>query len=115
MSMAMIWIEGVAIASPKSLEVKIMDLDSKTFRTAQGILTRDRIAVKRSLSMSFPPLTNAEISTLLGTITDTFFSVTYPDPLVGGNTTKTFYVGDRTSPMLKNGLWESVSFDFIEQ
>jgi hypothetical protein len=116
--MPMMQINGVNIVSPKALSVTINDVDSdKTTRTAKGDLVRDRIAVKRTLSLQFPPLTNSQISTLLNSMSSTFFTCNYPDPMVGGLTTKTFYVGNRTAPMFNytTNLWESVSMDFIEK
>lgn len=114
----MMQINGVNITSPKALSVTINDVDSdKTTRNAQGNLLRDRIAVKRTLSLQFPPLTNSQISTLLNAMSGVFFTCNYPDPMVGGNVTKTFYVGNRTAPMFNynTSLWESVSFELIEQ
>jgi uncharacterized protein DUF6711 len=121
--MAMISVGAVggsltAITSPKSFTVTINDVDSdNTQRNAKGDLQRDRIAVKRSMSLDFPPLTNAQISTLLTAVSSVFFDVNYPDPMSGGNITKTCYVGNRTSPLFNfnTGLWESLSMDFIEK
>lgn len=114
----MMQINGVNITSPKAFSVTINDIDKDTTtRTADGKLHRDRLTVKRTLSLQFPPLTNSQISTLLNAMSSTFFTCNYPDPMVGGNTTKTFYVGNRTAPLFNynTSLWESVSFELIEQ
>jgi len=64
-------------------------------------------------------MTAADISTLLNAVTDTFFTVSYPDALTGETRSMTAYVGDRTAPMysLINGvyLWNSLSMNFIER
>lgn len=109
-------INGVYVKTPKSMSATISDFDGKTTRTANGSLTRDRIAVKRKVECSWGPLTQSEISTLLSAVTDVFFTVTYLDPK-DGTKTITAYVGDRTAPLYNAnmGLWESLSMNFIEK
>lgn len=115
----MLKINGVAIATPKSFKVDIMDLDGESKRNARGELIRDRIAVKRKIECEWPPLSMSEISTILKAVQGVFFQVEYPDPMEGKTITKTFYVGDRSAPMYrnKNGtiLWEGLSMNFIEK
>lgn len=113
--MALLQVNGVDIATPSKLQVDLSDLDGTTNRNAKGELVRDRIAVKRKISLEWPPLSNSDISTILKAVQNVFFSCTYPDPMEGINQTKTFYVGDRSAPMYKNGLWESLKMDFIEK
>lgn len=113
--MAVLQVNGVSIASPKTLQVDVMDLDGTTNRNARGELVRDRIAVKRKLSMEWPPLSDSEISVVLKSVQDVFFQCTFPDPMEGARLTKTFYVGDRSAPMYKDGLWESLKMDFVEK
>lgn len=115
----MININGSEIKTPKSFQVTVSDIDGESNRNAQGELLRDRVAVKRKLECEWPPLNAADCSTLLKAVQDVFFDVTYPDPLEGKNITKTFYVGDRTAPVLliKDGqvYWQSLKMNFIEQ
>lgn len=115
----MLQIDGVAVATPKSFSVTVNDLDGETNRNARGDLIRDRVAVKRKLELEWPALNNSAMSTLLTKVQNVFFSVTYPDPMTGGNVTKTFYVGDRTAPMYRNTngviLWEGLKMNFIEK
>lgn len=120
--MKLIKINGVDISSislPSEMKVDVADLDGETNRNAKGDLIRDRIAVKRKISLEFPPLSAEEMSQLLNLIQDVFFQVTYPDPLTGGMRTGTFYVGDRTAPALRyrNGqvYWAGLSMNFIER
>lgn len=114
----MININGVAIATPKSFEVTILDLDAESDRNMSGDLIRDRIAVKRKLNCEWGPLSQNECSILLKAVKDVFFQVTYPDPM-DGVVTKTMYVGDRTSPVYSviNGLvkWNGLKMNFIER
>ena len=114
----MIKINGVSIATPKTFEVTISDLDGESNRNTNGDLIRDRIAVKRKLNLEWGPLSQSECSILLKAIKDVFFQVTYPDPM-DGVITKTMYVGDRTSPAYSviNGVvkWSGIKFNLIER
>jgi hypothetical protein len=115
--MGLLKVNGIDIVTPSVYQVDIADLDGTTNRNAKGDLIRDRIAVKRKLSLEWAPLKTSEISTLLKAVQDVFFSCTYLDPMVGSVQTKTFYVGDRSAPLYNNtlGLWESLKMDFIEK
>lgn len=116
----MISINGVAIATPKSFEVTISDLDGESNRNANGEMIRDRIGVKRKINLEWAPLTQSEISTILTAVSGVFFTVTFPDPQ-NGIITKTMYVGDRTSPAYfydeKNNQvkWQGLKMNFIEK
>ncbi|NME65841.1 hypothetical protein HF846_14690 [Clostridium cadaveris] len=114
----MLKINGVAIATPKTYEVTVQDLDGETNRNANGDMIRDRIAVKRKINLEWAPLSQSEISTLLTAVSGVFFTVTFPDPQLG-MVTKTMYVGDRTSPayQFKNGevKWSGLKMNFIEK
>ena len=113
---------SVWLPDPKrgGLSISIQDLDaSTTGRNQKGQLFRDRVAVKRKISYSAPPLSKAEMSSLLQAITDQFFTLEYPDPQTGGRKKITAYCGDRTAPMYSyiNGkyMWEGLTVDFIER
>ena len=114
----MISINGVAIATPKTFQVDIQDLDGESNRNAQGDMIRDRIAVKRKISLEWPALTQSESSTLLNAVSSVYFTVTFPDPK-DGMITKTMYVGDRTTPayQFKDGQvkWSGLKMNFIEK
>lgn len=114
----MLKINGVAIATPKSFQVDIQDLDGESNRNAQGDMIRDRIAIKRKLECEWPPLTQSESSTLLNAVSNVYFTVTFPDPK-DGVITKTMYVGDRTIPAYQyiNGevKWSGLKMNFIEK
>lgn len=110
-------INNVTIPTPSALTFTISDIDGESYRNAQGALVRDRLAVKRKLECEWKGLNTVELSTLLSAVADTFFTVTYLDGLLGTETTKTFYVGDRTAPVYSYDLdlWESLKMSFIEQ
>ena len=114
----MLKINGVVIATPKSFEVTISDLDGESNRNASGQMIRDRIAIKRKINLEWPPLNQSEISTLLSAVSSVFFTVEFPDPQLG-MITKTMYVGDRTAPAYQytNGeaKWSGLKMNFIEK
>ena len=117
-----IQINGQEIAKyPIGFQVVILDLDDAeaTVRTADGTLTRDRIAVKRQIEMVWNTLTWDELSTILQAMSGVFFDLYYPDPMSGIHETKTFYVGNRSSPVAfqSNGvlLWENLQLTLVER
>lgn len=116
----MIKINGVAIATPKTFEVTVSDLDGESERNANGQLIRDRIAVKRKINLEWPPLTQNESSKLLNAVSDVFFVVEFPDPQLG-IISKTMYVGDRSVPAYfydektKEVKWQDLKMNFIER
>lgn len=115
----MLKINGVAIATPKSFDVSIEDIDGETNRNAQAELLRDRIAVKRKLSCEWGPLSSSESSVLLKAVSGVFFTIEFPDPQEGMLVSKTMYVGNRTSPAYSciNGVtkWSGLKMNFIEK
>ena len=79
--MAILQINKVDIADPKTLTWDIYDLDSEdgAGRNQEGLMFRDRVAVKRKLNCTWPPMDNAEMSKLLKAMSDVFFTIRYPD------------------------------------
>ena len=112
-------INDTEMPNPKSMEVAIMDIDNETNRDANGNMHRDRIGVKRKITMEWPPLETSKIQILLNAVSSVFFNVTFLDPMSGGYITKTMYVGDRTDPVysLNNNLitWNGLKMNFIER
>lgn len=117
--MAILSIAGVEVKDPKVFQVDIQDIDKESERNANGTMQRTRVAIKRKLTVEWGPLSNAEISKILNAVSEVFFTVKYPDPVSGGVTTKTFYTGDRSAPVLRsiNGAirWEGLKANFIEK
>jgi hypothetical protein len=94
-------IDGTEIVSPKEFSVTILDLDDSeaSVRTADGTLNRDRIAIKKQITMSWGVLSWSEMSTLLTAMSPIYFEFYYPDPQEGAYVTKTMYVGNRPAPV----------------
>ncbi|MDU1032544.1 MULTISPECIES: DUF6711 family protein [Clostridium] len=116
----MIRINNVKMPSPTSYSVTISDISSDdSKRNARGDMLIDRIATKRKIEMSWDFISLEDMSLTLKLVKDIFFDVEYPDPEEGKFMTRTFYVGDRTVPMLDiiNGkpMWKNVKFNLIER
>lgn len=112
-------INGADIPAPIKLQVLVSDQDLNSDTDANAELHRNRVAVKRKIACEWGPLTWTEISTILTSIRDVFFYVTYPDPQTGKFETKRMYVSDRTAPILVvtdgNITWEGLTADFVEK
>ncbi|MEK5414500.1 DUF6711 family protein [Paenibacillus sp. FSL L8-0708] len=118
----MIKINGTTIAaSPATFVPTLIDLDDgeSSIRTADGKLHRDRIRVMRQLDMTFGILNWAEMSALMKSMADSFFSVTYPDPMSGVYETRKFYVGNRNPAFAvakgNDILWSGLKITLTEQ
>lgn len=111
-------IGGVALPTPSSFNVGIMDI-SKAERNTNGYLIIERIATKRKLSIGYANLSASQLSSVLQKVSGTSFSVTYLDPQTGGNKTSTFYSGDRSIGMIAfvGGVpvYSDIKFDLIER
>lgn len=114
----MLKVNGVVVATPKTFEPTISDIDGETNRNVNGDLIRDRIAIKRKINLEWGPLTQEQIASLLNIVSGVFFTVEFPDPQLGV-ITKTMYVGDRTSPAYSciNGVvkWSGLKMNLIER
>lgn len=115
-------VNGVYIQNPQSYQVTIQDLDSEdgSGRNQLGEMMRDRVAVKRKVSCTFPPLLQHELSELLKSVKDEFFILTYIDPELG-MTDMQAYVGDRSmgiyrkEPTTNIWRWHEIKFNFVER
>ena len=112
-------INGIVVQLPSSITISYSDIDGESYRNAKGELIRDRIATKTKIETKWNFLSNTELSTLLQSVKNEFFSVQYYDPYEGKVITKTMYVGDRTAPCYAqvNGKygWKNVSFNLIQK
>lgn len=120
--MAVLYINGVAVKDPATLQYAIQDIDSDTAgRNANGDMIRDRVTTKRKISCSWTGLNNQEISQLLQAMNNEFFRLDFPDAMMGGMGSGTFYVGDRTAPLYmwneseNKYLWENLQANFVEK
>lgn len=96
----------------------IQDVDYDSGRTADGTMHRNRVARKRKLAVTWPPMPKEEVSKILNAITAESFKVSAYDFETGENAEMDMYVGDRTIPFLStalnNGLCDSFTVDFVE-
>lgn len=98
----------------------VQDIDSsETGRNQNGDMMRERVATKVKWQLTFPPLNRRLCANLLNALSGVTFEFTYPDPYKeSGTTTKTCYVGDRTTPIysMVDGvpMWENISFAVVE-
>ena len=121
--MSILQINKHEIADPQKLTWDLYDLDSEegAGRNQEGLMFRDRVAVKRKLNCTWGPLEPYEMSVLLKAMDDEFFTIRYPDAHDGGYREGTFYAGDRSVPMYmwnnekKKFLWGNLSVNFIER
>lgn len=117
---SVIQFNGEDIASPLPFQVLISDQDKNSDTDSNGDLHRNRITVKRKISLEWKMLSWPDISKILTLTEDTFFKCRYPDPKTGNFETKIFYVGDRTAPICVeqpdgNVLWEGLSMEIAEK
>ena len=115
-------IDGVDLpVYPSTFQVTILDLDDAetTTRTSDGTFTRDRVAVKRQIEMSWPAIKWENLSAILQAMANEFFEFTYPDSMSGRYETRTFYVGDRPAPIAfeRDGViwWSGLQLTLTEQ
>lgn len=116
----MLLINGIQVAAPDTYQVTIADLDASANRSGNGTLFRDRVAVKRTINVSWLFLTAQELSVLLTNMSSVFFPVTYLDPQLNAQKTGMFYVSDRTAGVaIKQSdgsyRWRDVGFSLVER
>ncbi len=114
--MARLTVEGVDFTPyVKSYSIGIMDLDVNATRNVLGDLIRNRVAVKRKISVSLAPVSGNVAQRLLSAIAAESFSVTFTDPQLG-EVIRRMYVSDRTSPYLnlETDYWNGISFELVE-
>lgn len=100
--MALVTINGRAIADPSDIEVGQYRI-SKAERTAAGKMMMEIIAIKRSVTLKYNLIAETNLKVILDELESrTFHSLTYPDPQSGSKTI-TVYVGD-----IKENAWQTV-------
>lgn len=112
----------VILPNPQTMEFQVYDVDADgTGRNQRGLLFRDRVAVKRKLVCTWPPMKWDKLSALMQACTDQFFTLQYPDGMTGTVQSMTCYVGDRSVPVAwidtvnNEILYENLSMNFIER
>ena len=96
------------------------DLDAPgSGRALDGKLMRSRIASKIRLDITCRPLTTEEAKLVLTAVMPQWVTVTYTDPQIGADVTKTMYSNNNPASYLfesaKGSLWDGITFPLIEQ
>lgn len=101
----------------KGLGWKRNDLDSSnTGRTKDGLMRRDKIATKRTISFSLVNMTRAQLAELDDALSTATFQATYLD--LHGQQTRTFYCSSFGATLEAayddEGQWGEATFNMIE-
>lgn len=118
---ALLTIGGVEVPNPAKLDVGSQNINNEDAgRTQSGLMEMEIIATKIKLNCSWNALSWPDVSKLLQAVEKSkYLSIRYPDPKAGRYLTKTFYVGDRTSPAIYmvdgQETWSGVAMNFIER
>ena len=124
MDMAMISIVSggveTALPAPSKMEWSLQDVSiGYSGRDDSGLMFKGRITQKRKIVLEWAGKKPADAKIILEAFNPEYVDVKFFDPLIGDMTTKTMYVGDRTSPVkiwtVNNKIYETISFDIIER
>lgn len=113
-----LYVDGVKVPTPQTYSWNLEDLDSDegTGRNnATGEMFRDRVATKRKLSFTWPPLSITDTSSLLKALAPVFISVRYLDAEEGDYVTKTFYAGPKSANCGHRARWLGITANLIEK
>lgn len=113
-----LYIDGVKVPTPQTYGWSIEDLDSEegTGRNnATGEMFRDRVATKRKLSFTWPPLSIKDTSTLLKALEPEFITVKYLDARDGDYRTGSFYAGPQSANCGHRSRWLGITANLIEK
>lgn len=89
-------------------------------RGLDGKLLRNRVASKIRLDVTCRPLTTEESSIVLTAIMPEWVEVTYTDPQIGAEVTKTMYSNNNPASFLNrrpdgSEYWDGITFPLIEE
>lgn len=117
-------INGVDITSyvaPSGIKWTRADVDGPNAgRRLDGILVRDRVAIKYKADVTCKPLTLAQAAVVLGLIEDEWVFVTATNPFKGTVNTYTMYSNNIPAAFAITGqdgneYWDGIAFPLIEQ
>lgn len=109
---------GVTVKCPSQYKWEQIDVSaSDAGRTEDGLMHKKKIRTVDGITLEWAYPTTAELKAILAAFSAEYISITYLSPTAGDFVTKTFYVGDRSSPMYNSTLnrWENVSFKIVER
>lgn len=117
-----VFVKTYVLSDPMSLQWDISDVDSSdgSGTNQLGVVFRDRIATKRTLTCAWGALNQTEMAALLSAMTDVFFDIEFPDALKGTSDTMEVYVSNRSAPLYQcvsgsDWKWTSMSVTFTER
>ena len=118
--MAFLAVEGVEIKTPSIFSVGLQDVSAPdSGRDITGLMHKNKITEKRTISLGWNYLKPSEMATILSAFkAKEYFSVTYYGPTnPNARVTKTFYLGDVSTPLYNwtLRLYESLTFNIIER
>lgn len=113
-------VNGIQIPTPSVMTWGLQDVSAEgAGRTQDAKMHKNRIAQKRMMKLEWWAESITTASLILVAFNPEYIDVGYPDPMDGGGVTRTFYVGDRTSPVRivrRDGdILYDVTFDIIER
>ena len=89
-------------------------------RALDGTLMRNRVATKIRWDVTCIPLTTAQASLVLTAVMPVWVEVTYTDPQLGRDVTKTMYSNNNPASFLMrksdgSEYWDGITFPLIEK
>ena len=113
-------VNGVTMPCPSTWQWGLQDVSlGESGRTDDAVMHKNRVAQKRKIQVGYNGIKDTVATTVLQAVNPEYIDVTYYDLLDGQTETRTFYVGDRTSPFKwwydGNHTLESLTFDLIER
>lgn len=116
----MITVDGVAMPCPSTFSWGLQDISAgESGRTDDTIMHKNRVGQKRKISLAWVAKDWQTTARILQAFNPEYVNVRYPDMMAGAYQTRTFYVGDRSAPVLfwwgGNKRMEKISFDIIER
>ena len=105
---------------PSDLTVGIQDISAPDAgRDLTGLMHKMTVTQKVTIQVSWWQPSPALVSQVLTSVSPEYFSVQYNDPISNSLKTKTFYVGDRSTPVQVWGSnvkrYSKLSFKLIER
>lgn len=115
----MLKVNGVKVASPSEMKVRIFNVGAEPERSADGGLVADRVAVKRTLTLRWAALSAAQMGALLGAVGQGFFDAAYFDPVTAAVREMTCYCSEKIAGVLRvcadGPVWSDVEMEWTEK
>lgn len=112
-------VDGVDCPTPSAFGWSLQDVSAAdSGRTQDAIMHKNRVAQKEKIQLAWNAPDFIKTSQILQMFQPEYVDLTYRSPLTNTIVTKKFYTGDRSAPVYwwrNDGLFETISFDVIEQ